>query len=94
MVLVLDRFEFKKYWEPVVDTSSDKGFLWIPEQQAGVTCSHFLYMISLFNIQEMFKWVDANLNGKVFCFSMSQAHEAWWGFTEETDIALFILRWS
>jgi hypothetical protein len=94
MVLVLDRSEFKRFFASVVDVIPDNSILWIPEQRDNVTCTHFLQTSSFFDPLLMWDWAKENLKGKVLCFSMSHLHEAWWGFTDESDVALFILRWS
>lgn len=94
MVLVLDRTKFKNHFEKLIGDVSSKSPLWVPEQRTRAKCSHFLFMPSRFSFLDMWAWAEVNMRGKVMCFSLTHDNEAWWGFTEESDIDWFILKWS
>lgn len=42
-----------------------------------------------------YSWCKENLKGQVRCFSSdpTDTMEEWWGFTEQNDIMLWMLKW-
>lgn len=65
--------------------------LWIPDRN-----SQCLWFVSIPRIlearDEYWTWCNANLLGKVRCFSSSEGDQ-WWGFAKKDDIAYWLLRW-
>ena len=75
--------------------------VWIPEQEASIKCNYFVCIQPIVGSsehafhEEYWDWVDNTLQGQTRCFCTNAgAEEEWWGFTEEADVVIFLLRWS
>lgn len=95
--MLLTRTEFIKYankhW-PRIGTDNTSP-LWIPEVSLGEKCQYFLFipMMQRWNKSDFWEWSDKLLIGKTRCFMRGNDGEIW-GFTNEDDINMFLLRWS
>jgi len=93
------RTEFAKYWNNEKDGLGDPDSpLWEAEHDLKEKCEYFCDFPVLFNHGDADKkssfwdWCNDNLLGYVRCFSSGDNVE-WWGFTNQSDIILFRLRW-
>jgi len=47
------------------------------------------------SLREYWDWCNNNLKGQLLCYlSDSEELEEWWGFTEESDIIWWKLKWG
>lgn len=98
--MIVTREQFKEWiqeqFQDHPNMAADESALWIPEDQPGLQCSHFVFgRTDSFNKTEYWSWCLENMQGKVRCFwANSDTGDEWWGFTEYNDVALWILRWA
>ena len=99
---MITREEFKQYFNEIAghDFSADGSPLWIPEHDLDSKCTAFIRISApvKWDIFEQdfitfWEWCKTHLNGQVRCFSSSDDEE-WWGFTEPSDIVLWVLKWA
>lgn len=99
-MLILSRPEFLSRFSDIADEEElSEGRTWNPESIDGFQVK-YQWFICVSPITPAIKkrraeylhWCQRNLAGSVLCFSGGAAEE-WWGFTEETDILLWTLRW-
>jgi len=44
--------------------------------------------------QEYWSWCNMTLKGQLLCYSSnSEDQQEWWGFTDQKDVVLWMLRW-
>lgn len=101
---MITRAEFKhlaKTWHPHEDWSLPDSPLWIPEHRDFVIPEWFVcvYPIKIGetrqDCQDFWDWCADNLSGKLLCYmSDTDDQEEWWGFTNQKDIVLWMLRWA
>ena len=94
--MILSRQEFADYFE-----SLDKRLagpdspLWIPDEG---TPSKWFVCVRPIGVHRFkfgyYDWCNKTLEGRVRCYSSSNDDEQeWWGFTEQKDIPLWMLKW-
>ena len=101
MVMILDRQQFADHIESRTPGLADRQSpLWIPEQHYEARFVWFLRLPTFAKPDPEF-WIFNRecLTGKVACFSSGLDTDTgeswdWWGFTNQDDIPVFILRWS
>ena len=99
--MILNRQQFADWFEAVEPGMGQAhSVLWIPEE---ATQQHFEWFVLCTNVnawrnpyerRKFWSWVRKNLQGHTVCFSSSETEGDWWGFTQRSDIAWFLLRWS
>ncbi len=73
--------------------------LWIPEETfSPVKCEWFVCVEPLLAVRTsknlFWDWCNKNLKGQCRCFSSNpDSQEEWWGFTDNKDIPLWMLKW-
>lgn len=103
--MIIDRETFKeKIIKPLFpehpEIIAPKSALWIPEENK-LICKWFLNAKPV-NVSKnsetkksYWKWCNQNLKGHTRCFmSNPEEQTEWWGFTEQIDIPLWILKWQ
>ena len=104
MIKVYNRQEFGQVFEEMKPgLGSPDSPLWSPEHSLKPDqCVHFVCVRPL-NIDwggdveynEYWAWCGEQLAGYVRCFSSNDRNqEEWWGFTDESDIMLWVLKWA
>jgi hypothetical protein len=94
--MLLTRKQFKEFatknW-PNIGVSATSP-LWIPEVDLGEECQYFLFIpvMQRWNKNDFWEWSDKLLIGKTRCFMRGDSGEVW-GFTNEDDISMFLLKW-
>jgi hypothetical protein len=94
-ITVLSRDEFAGQFPK--DLAREDGPLWSYEKEfAKQKCLFFLKTTdfrSLLIIKNNYwDWCREHLQGQMLCYSFGES-EQWWGFTNEKDIALWMLKW-
>ncbi len=95
--MILTRSEFKQYWDNLDPRLTvDDGPLWIPDED---TPSKWFVCVKPIGVHKFkwnyYDWCNHALTGRVRCYSSSDDNEQeWWGFTEQQDIAFWLLKWS
>lgn len=78
----------------------DDSPVWCPEHDMTDKCEWFVCVpclsLSRNNIKDDYwLWCTNNLNGYVRCFmSDSDNNKEWWGFTDGSDITVWLLKWA
>jgi hypothetical protein len=104
----MNREEFKTYVLEQVPHYAECGLLddgepfWIPEFAENRKCKVFVetkdfswWALVNDSRDEFYKWNKKHLSKKPLCFvSDSEHHREWWGFENEQDAVLFVMRWS
>lgn len=97
--MIYTRAQFADMWNEEKPGMGDADSpLWVPEDSTNnIRCEWFVCIRPL-GVQHFKKqywaWCDENLVGTCRCFSSSvEGPEEWWGFTNEDDIALWMLKW-
>lgn len=93
---VLNRKQFRQYWETLIPELStlEQSPLWIPEAPSGVKSRWFVKVKPIqFEDPNFWIWHTKNCRGLVRCYS-SGNEEEWWGFTHRADIAWWLLKWA
>ena len=103
---ILTRDEFKRWMVREFDDpgiAAPKSALWIPEDRTGLRCQYFVlaegrrrrYQTWSELHDEYWTWCTETLAGDVRCFwANNESGEEWWGFTEQDDIPIWILKWA
>jgi hypothetical protein len=94
---VYSRAEFVKYWNSIkFGLGNSNSGLWAYEQAHKFKSQHFICVksITINDGDEFIQWVKDNCSGRVSCYSSNGNDEEWWGFTDESDIMIWILRWA
>lgn len=96
---ILTRSEFEQWMVREFDDPAivaTKSALWIPEDRPGLKCQHFVFgSTDRAGKEEYWQWCTSVLKGYVRCFwANSDTGEEWWGFTEQEDIPIWILKWT
>jgi hypothetical protein len=95
---IMTRAQFGEYFnklEPRFNTSSKDSPLWFPEHDLTIVPQYFIHIDGGGHHHKttFWDWCNSTLNGTVRCYSSSDT-EDWWGFTDSTDIPIFLLKWS
>ena len=98
--MIYSRKEFADYFNNKRDElGADNSPLWAAEE--GSICQWFIKVRPLsFHKSSAAKsnfwfWCVTHLAGNVVCYSSDDYNEEeWWGFTVETDIVLWVLKWG
>lgn len=95
---MITRKQFKQMFNNIGDNLGESNSpLWIPEQQEGGKKSRWFVKIRPIcraNRKEFWMWCSRHCRGQVLCYSSSpRENEEWWGFTNRTDVVLFLLKW-
>lgn len=103
MIKVYNRQEFATVFEEMKPgLGAPDSPLWLPEHSLKPdTCEYFICVGPVRPVWDdddaglFWDWNEENLQGHVRCFSSnSRDREEWWGFTDESDIMLWILKWA
>jgi hypothetical protein len=97
MYIILDRIQFSEYWEvnhPNIGAGVDSP-LWMVEVCSQVKPQWFveISVINPFNHDEFWDWTKNNCYGTILCYTSGESTE-WWGFSNYSDIFIWILRWA
>ena len=100
--MIVTRAEFAELFEqdkPGIAVAG--GPLWIPETVGPVHCEWFVETRTFSDwntydqMQGYWDWCISTLTGDVRCFSVDTDNNLeWWGFTDYTDIAIWLLKWA
>lgn len=90
---MLTRDEFRQHFPP--ELSSDDGPLWAYENHIKIHCQYFVSVKEIKNWDGdiYWKWCTQVLRGTTICYSFNE-NEQWWGFTESSDVAIWLLKWT
>lgn len=104
--MIYSRQQFADMWNEEKPGLGDPDSpLWVPEHNwdefddngGPSRCEWFICVkpIRVVRFKKMYwDWCDTNLQGHCRCFSSNaDSLEEWWGFTNEDDIALWMLKW-
>jgi hypothetical protein len=100
---VLTRKQFSEHFDSLregLGTDSTSP-LWVPEETLNSKCEHFINVCPRVTLtinhsperNVFWDWCLTNLNGQVRCFSSSETDE-WWGFTDASDVSVWLLKWT
>lgn len=101
--MILNRQEFAEHFNRTHSGLGDKNSpLWEPEERlsrnnavAFICVTPIRVLNPLRNKTLFWEWCRDHLQGKVFCYSCDTINgEEWWGFTDESDIVLWVLKWT
>jgi hypothetical protein len=69
--------------------------LWYIEKSVNVKCNYFVKaVVTTLDSEEYLEWVRVNLTGVMLCYvSDKYEKEEWWGFENEQDAIIWVLRW-
>ena len=99
--MILDRQQFADHWndeKPGLGNSNSP--LWIPEtfDSMIIQCEWFVCVKPLkvhYFKDQFWTWCEENLSGYCRCFSSNtDDSEEWWGFTDKTDLTIWMLKWA
>lgn len=103
----MNRDQFKKFvldaWSHVNSDDVDRLGLfrdeepfWIPEFSVGRRVNYFCECwTGVQNNKKLYKWADQYLLYSPLCFMIDSVNrKEWWGFDNEKDMALFLLKWA
>ncbi len=98
--MILTREQFVDWWDQVVPenpANRPDHPLWIPETEMrpGPASSWFVKASCRRTGQpDYWSWCDANLEGIVRCYMLDEEADAeWWGFTNQKDMVIWMLKW-
>lgn len=98
--MILTREQFVDWWDQVVPenpANRPDHPLWIPETEIrpGAPSGWFVKASCRRTGQpDYWSWCDANLKGMVRCYMLDeQADAEWWGFTNQEDLLIWMLKW-
>lgn len=103
--MIVTRAEFKRWMVREFDDPdivSAQSALWIPENKPKVKCQYFVlaqgrrkwHKTWSESHDEYWTWCTETLKGHVRCFwANNETGEEWWGFTEQDDVPIWILKW-
>lgn len=97
--MIVTRDEFKQWIKEQFedhDMTADSSPVWIPEDQPGLKCQHFVFgPTDRSSREEYWLWCTNTLKGYVRCFwANSDTGDEWWGFTEPEDVPVWLLKWA
>jgi hypothetical protein len=103
----MNREEFKAYVLEQVPKYAECGLLddgepfWIPEFAENRKCKVFVEIEQLMGSKWLgerdpfYEWNKKHLSKTPLCFvSDGEKNREWWGFENEQDAVLFVMRWS
>lgn len=96
--MILTRSEFADYFNGLrPGLGNADSPLWIPED--GADPSEWFVCVSPRQAHQykidFWQWCHQCLLGQVRCYSSSdEEQQEWWGFTNQKDIVLWLLKWS
>jgi len=97
--MLANREEFAGWFNNVEAGFGDPDSpLWEAERDLATTPQWFLLLshsvgVNTYGKAEYWEWCHKNMRGKTRCYSSSDTEE-WWGFTNQDDIMLWVLRWA
>ena len=106
--MALTRHQFAEHWNTIrAGLGDDDSPLWEAEHDCD-PCQWFININPIQPTSELrtedypwghkahfWSWCIRNLQGQVRCYSCDiTGMTEWWGFTNEKDIAWFILKWT
>lgn len=97
--MILTRSQFVDHWNNIKSgMGSNTSPLWHPEVGYENLFKLFVNVRPVrisdnLNKNNFFDWCNKNCKGIVRCFSSNYTEE-WWGFTNEDDIVLWLLKWT
>jgi hypothetical protein len=93
--------EFNRIMRNHGDCSAPDHPLWEAEKftERQIKCQHFVCIKPIvqqdWKKAEYWHWVNTTLQGDITCYSSDdREQEEWWGFTNEADIAIWMLKWA
>jgi hypothetical protein len=96
-IKILSRSEFSDYFNSLKPGLGDPDSpLWEAEYHFPNQFQYFIKIEPIsFSKSNFWRWCYQNLKGQVRCFSSSiDSREEWWGFTDQSDIVWFSLKWN
>lgn len=95
--MILNRQEFADYFE-LLDKrlAGPSSPLWIPDEDDPSKWFVCVKPIGVHRFKfSYYDWCNNTLMGRVRCYSSNTEDEQeWWGFTEQKDIPIWMLKWS
>ncbi len=97
--MILTRDKFIEHWDNLKPgMGGPTSPLWHPEKNEEQQFNWFVNVrpIRVFDHHDgdkFYQWCLENCQGIVRCFSSNYTEE-WWGFTDQNDIAWWLLKWS
>ena len=101
---MITREEFIAWWDKLVPenpANRPDHPLWIPETQLkpGPPSQWFVqhYYKEELDNGEYWTWCNANLRGQARCYMQNEEEGncwEWWGFTDQQDVVLWMLKWA
>jgi hypothetical protein len=90
---LITRVEFARFF--LDDYTGAGNPLWAYEDYLGVKSQFFVNIpcIRNFDKEVFWTWCQEHLAGTVICYA-SDGEKEWWGFTCETDVTIWLLRWA
>ena len=98
--MILTREEFSHYFNALKEGLGDsKSPLWIPDEAEDGGPSEWFVCVKPIGVHKFkfayYDWCNKTLRGKVRCYSSDNDDEQeWWGFTDQKDIPLWMLKWT
>lgn len=94
---MISRDEFKtiaQTWNPTGSLAADNSPLWIREY--GMKQSKWFVCVRPIGASPKYwDWCKKNLKGHVLCYASDPTEGMeWWGFTEQEDVAWWMLKWQ
>lgn len=97
---MLTRTEFAQHFDELqYGLGQPDSPLWCPEESDNKPSKWFVCVrpltvtVSGFK-QDYWSWCNKTLQGQVKCYSSdSDNHQEWWGFTDQKDISVWMLKW-
>lgn len=101
---VITREEFIAWWDQLVPenpANREDHPLWTPETDInpGPPSQWFVKNYNKHEATniEFWAWCDFNLHGQVRCYMQNDREDdfwEWWGFTDQRDIVVWMLKWA
>lgn len=101
---IINRTEFIDKFNDIMrsngtDCGDDNHPLWLAEKfdpTNRIKCNWFVCVVPFTaNAQYYWDWCNSTLAGQVACFSSDDhEQEEWWGFTNENDTLIWLLKWT
>lgn len=98
MIYTREQFiEWWNSWVPENPALKRDHPLWIPETEIkpGPPSQWFIKNYFDSDTDGYWAWCDANLQGMIRCYMVDDNEGwEWWGFTEESDMTVWMLKWA
>jgi len=95
---MIDRNEFAAIWEKIrPGLGGPESSLWAGEEDGDPVSQWFVNVkqIPTANKPSFWDWVKENMQGKIRCYSSDSIYnEEWWGFADQYDVPLWLLKWA